>query len=190
MNEKPQRKPLNHERSIIYRSFEREDGLFDIEGRLHDSKGYLYNDRERGLLQPGEPVHHVLALLTIDTDMVVRDFDYEFVSAPFSYCLGAVDPKRMVGVSIKKQWRQSVAEAFGPIGGCTHLREMIVGMGTVAYQTLSALRDQRMIENGGGDADFTEPPFFLGGCHSWAWDSPVVETYFPQFHDKDGRKAE
>lgn len=180
------RRPLNHERTISYRSFAREDGLFDIEGHLRDAKGYDYTDRERGTLQPGSPVHDIWAMLTIDAGMTVRDFRNELRATPFGYCQGAIDPSRLIGASIARGWRKALSEAFGQFGGCTHLREMVFGMGTVAFQTISALRDQRMFGAGGSDADRTEVPFFLDGCHSWARTSPVVATYMPQFHTSVG----
>jgi hypothetical protein len=31
--------------------------------------------------------------------------------------------------------------------------------------------------------DVTEPPFFVGGCHSWRTDGPVVAEFFPQIRD-------
>lgn len=184
---------FNHERQISYRSFERGDGLFEIEGSLRDAKGFDYLDRERGILPPGSPVHDIFAVLTIDAGMCVRDFHYELRATPFHYCQGAVDPTRLVGASIRHSWRKSLAEAFGPQGGCTHLRELVFGMGTVAFQTVSAMRDQRMFSNGATDADRTEQPFFIGGCHSWAQDGPIVARYMPQFHqppdDDGGEKA-
>lgn len=185
---KAERRPLNHERSITYRSFERDDGLFDIEGGLRDAKGYAYIDRERGTLAEGAPVHDIFAMLTIDAEMTVRDFRYELRATPFRYCIGAVDPSSLVGACIGRSWRRALSQAFGPHGGCTHLRELVFGMGTIAFQTVSALRDQRLFEAGESDADRAERPFFLGGCHSWADESPIVERYFPQFHRKpDGQ---
>ena len=184
------RRPLNHERSIAYRSFERSDGLFEIEGHLRDMKGYDYIDRERGTMAPGTPLHDIVAVLVFDAEMNVRDFSYELRATPFSYCLGAVDPAKLAGASIARGWRASLAAAFGPHGGCTHLRELVFGMGTVAFQTVSALRDQKMFQAGRSDADRTQRPFFLGGCHSWAPDSPVVERYLPQYHSKQDAGAE
>lgn len=183
------RRQLNHDRSITYRSFERADGLFEIEGSLRDAKGYDYIDRERGVLPPGAPVHDIFARIVIDPEMTVRDFAYELRATPFRYCMGAVDASALAGANVSHSWRAALAKAFGPNGGCTHLRELVFGMGTVAFQTLSALRDQKMFEAGGTDADTTEPPFFIGGCHSWAHESPVVERHFPQFHRKPDAPA-
>jgi len=181
-----ERRQISHERAVSYRSFERADGLFDIEGHLKDSKGYEYIDRERGTLPVGDPVHDIFAALTIDPDMTVIDFHYELRATPFRYCIGAVDASRLVGANIGRKWRAALAEAFGAHGGCTHLRELVFGMGTVAFQTISSLYDQRMFKAGGKDTERSKEPFFLGGCHSWAHESPVVAQYFPQFHRKPG----
>lgn len=175
------RRPI-HLRDIQYRSFARPDGLFDIEGYLRDTKAHALTDRERGPMPPGTPLHDIVAVLTIGTDMVVRDFRYEMRAVPFGYCQQAVDPSRLIGASLARGWRRALAEAFGLHGGCTHLREMMFGMGTVAFQTLSTLGDEQMFAAGGRDAERTDRPFYLGGCHSWAIDSPVVERFFPQFH--------
>ncbi len=184
------RRSLNHERSIVYRSFERDDGLFEIEGHLQDTKGYDYIDRERGTMAPGTPLHDIVAVLAFDEEMNVCSFCYELRAVPFSYCLGSVDPAKLVGASIARGWRASLATAFAPHGGCTHLRELVFGMGTVAFQTVSALRDQKMFQAGRTDGDRTERPFFLGGCHSWAADSPVAQRYMPQFCEPGGSPEE
>lgn len=176
------RRQLNHERVITYRSFECDNGHFDIEAHLKDSKGYNYTDRERGVLPPGAPVHDVFAVLTLDEEMIVRDFRYELRAVPFAYCQGAVDPERLLGASIRQGWRNSLQEVFGPQGGCTHLKELTFGMGTVAFQTISATRDERMFAAGKTDADRAQRPFFLGKCRAWVVDGPIVKAYMPQFH--------
>ena len=33
-----------------------------------------------------------------------------------------------------------------------------------------------------------EPPFFIGGCHSWRTDGPIVAEMFPQFATRAGRR--
>ncbi|MEI5682631.1 DUF2889 domain-containing protein [Mesorhizobium sp. CCNWLW179-1] len=182
MLEAPRRRTLNHHRTVTYESFERDDGLFDIEGTVYDTKGYLYSDRERGELKPGEALHDIRARLTIDESYVVVDFSTEMAAAPFGYCQSAVDPKQLVGSCITAGWRKSVDRAFGPYRGCTHLRDIVLGMGTIAFQTLSANSDEKMLAAGLSDRDATERPRYLGGCHSWALSGPVVETFFPQFH--------
>ncbi|MBS7707839.1 DUF2889 domain-containing protein [Chelatococcus asaccharovorans] len=185
MLEAPRRRPLNHRRTVTYESFEREDGLFDIEASVYDTKGHIYSDRERGQLKPGEPVHDIRARLTINDCYVVIDFATEMAAVPFAYCRGAVDPQRLVGCCIVRGWRKAVDQAFGPRRGCTHLRDLVLGMGTVAFQTLSANTDEKRFTAGLTDSDVVEKPSFLGGCHSWAISSPVVKSFFPQFYEPE-----
>ena len=47
------REPI-HTRRFITHGFRRRDGLWDIEGELHDSKSYPFEMSERGTLEPGE----------------------------------------------------------------------------------------------------------------------------------------
>lgn len=177
----PHRRQLSHERRVTYDAFERDDGLIDIEGTLRDAKGYEYPDRERGLLAVGQPVHDIFARVTMTPGYVVEAFDYEMIAVPFSYCHGAVDARKLIGACVLRGWRKSIDTAFGPQRGCSHLRELVYGMGTVAFQTMSPRADMRVYDVGLKDSDVSTRPFFIGGCHSWAEDSPVTERWFPQF---------
>ncbi|MEW5425030.1 DUF2889 domain-containing protein [Amorphus sp. 3PC139-8] len=186
----PPSRRLNHERTVTYRCYARDDGLFDIEGRLRDCKGFAYRDRERGVLSPGEPVHDICATITIDEDYIIHGFSQEMRAIPFGYCLGAqVDAERLKGACLMRGWRKTLAEAFGPHGGCTHLRELMQGMGTAAFQTISAAKDERLFDAGFVDSDRETPPPFLGGCHSWQFEGPVVARWFPQFHRPKAKDA-
>ena len=71
--------------------------------------------------------------------------------------------------------------------GCTHLRELLGQMGTVAFQTLYAVRHKRQAApNAVGTAQQpAEPPrrpMLLGTCKAYAPDSPVVARQWPQFY--------
>jgi hypothetical protein len=74
-----------------------------------------------------------------------------------------------------------VRRKIGRLETRTHLSELLGPAVTTLYQTMSygktpdgrsSLEDQRGAR---------EPPFFLGGCHSWRTDGPVVAELFPQF---------
>ena len=58
------RTPL-HTRAITFRGYAREDGLWDLEGELHDSKHYDY-DSSHGFRRAGTPVHHLSLRVTVD----------------------------------------------------------------------------------------------------------------------------
>ena len=64
---------LMHNRAIECRGYQREDGLWDIEGHLVDTKTYPTSARDTGRArQPGEPVHNMWLRLTIDLDMKIH----------------------------------------------------------------------------------------------------------------------
>lgn len=175
------RKP-NHTRTITYDSFEREDGLYDLEGRVRDEKHYPFPERERGALPAGEAQHDIVARITFDDDLVVRGIEVELTTAPFAFCQGSTAAiPLLVGSSLLRGWRRKVSETLGGTAGCTHTRELLSSMPTVAIQTLTANEDRRMADAGLTDADRTQRPFFLNSCHSWAIDGPIVERQFPQF---------
>lgn len=173
------RRPL-HTRQVTCTGFLRDDGLWDIEGVLLDTKSYTYDDRERGMLAPGRPMHHMAARLTVDNDLVVREAVADMPGLPFEYCAGStLGFSALPGATLGAGWRGAVDKAIGGTRGCTHMRELLYAMATAAFQTISAYREQHMPELGpprGKDG----APFFMDKCHSWSRDSPVVARYFPQ----------
>ena len=52
---------------------------------------------------------------------------------------------------------------------------------TAAYQTLPAGQWQRRELAGQPHPEMTQAPYFLGQCHSWAYDSPTVQRAYPMF---------
>ena len=47
-----------HNRSINVQGFVREDGLWEVEGRLYDTKTYDFDLPDKGRLHAAEPLHH------------------------------------------------------------------------------------------------------------------------------------
>jgi len=138
--EDPARIPV-HVRDVSYRSFLRPDGLWDIEGTLHDSKTYAQESLARGLLPAGAPIHHMCIRLTIDEAFTVQAVEADMPATPFDACLPAAAPLQLlVGVKIGAGWRKAIAARMGKDKGCTHLRELLSGMGTAAFQTVGRYR--------------------------------------------------
>ena len=69
-----------HTRTISCEGYQREDGLWDIEARIVDTKPFAYREPFRGLREVGDPVHDMAVRLTIDNDMVVRDIEVRSAS--------------------------------------------------------------------------------------------------------------
>ena len=170
---------LIHTRQIECKGYEREDGLWDIEAHLSDTKTHVhrraYGGRER---QPGEPVHDMWLRLTIDLDFVIHDAEASTDSGPYPSC-GDITPnfKSLIGVQIGPGWRREIAERLGGIKGCTHLVELLGPVGTTAFQATNTARQARL-----AGQPLTQRPYQLNSCHIYKDDSPAVLERWPQFY--------
>lgn len=129
-----QRKHI-HTRRIACEAFEREDGLWDIEANMVDTKTY---DTERG--QAGQPLHDMWVRLTLDEEMVIKGIESAMDAYPQAVCPMAVHPmKDLIGVKIGAGWQGEVRKRIGAALGCTHLREMLAPMATTAMQAMGGV---------------------------------------------------
>ena len=188
LSEPVPREPL-HLRDIELRGYRREDGLFDIEARLTDTKTYAFSNSDRGQIEPGVPLHRMLARMTLDAEMVITAFEAVTEYGPYAICpTAAPNFVRLAGLKIGPGFLKAANERIGGVHGCTHLRELLGQMGTIAFQTMFAVRVKReTAPNAMGSADqpvAEKPsrPMMLGTCLAYAPDSPVVARQWPQFY--------
>ena len=162
-----------HIRTVNYRSFERADGLWDIEGELIDTKAIdQHRPHGSGLRKAGEPIHHMLIRLTVNTELVVQAVEASMEAHPLQGCPGALEAmQRMVGCSMTHGWRKAINSNLAGVAGCTHMRELLQNMATAAFQSiLSAFQTAP-----------DQPPIYAGRCTGWDFNGPGVATYLPQF---------
>ena len=182
----PAPRKLQHTRAIECRGYEREDGLWDIEAHLVDTKTYVHTRRHGGReRKPGEPVHDMWLRLTIDLDMHVHDVEASTDSGPYPYC-GDITPnfKSLIGLKIGRCWRREVNARLGGIKGCTHLVELLGPLGTTAFQATGRAREARS-----AGQPMTKRPYQIGSCHVYKEDSPAVLERWPAFY-KPGKQEE
>ena len=169
-----------HSRDVGCRGYRRDDGLWDIEGRLVDTKTYAFENRSRGTVEPGDPVHDMWLRLTIDDDLEIKAVEAVTDKHPFPSCPGIVpDYARMVGTRIRSGWTREVRERLGKVQGCTHLTRLLEELAVVAAQTVWPLRKKRSSHE--ADASATRPPF-VDTCHALRSDGPVVREHFPRWY--------
>lgn len=174
------REPI-HLRQVRYEGFEREDGLFDIEATLVDTKPMAFEVEGEGVWAAGQPLHGMRVRLTIDAQFVVQDIASSMDDVPHPECMSAREPmRRMVGCSMRRGWRQAIEERLGKVQGCAHLRELLFNMGTVAFQTLAP----RLFRS---QPDSDTPPLPMGGCQAWDPAGPMVARLYPRFHIRPER---
>jgi Protein of unknown function (DUF2889) len=167
----------------VYQGFDREDGLWDIEAELTDVKTYGFEVPNERPFPAKEPIHGLKIRVTIDNEMVVQNIATSMETIPHPECAGAPHGMpRLIGCAMGPGWRKAIHERMGGTEGCTHLRELLFNMATVAYQTLPSGQWQRRQAAGQAEPAVTKPPFFVGQCHTWAYDSPTVQRAYPMFY--------
>lgn len=166
-----------HDRHVHCAGYRREDGLWDIEGHLVDTKTYGFDNYQRGRIEPGTPIHEMRLRLTIDDQMTIHAVHAATEHAPYSICPAIIPNfQRLVGLRIGAGFRRKVAERIGGVEGCTHLAELLGPMATTAFQSMAGQRRASQA------ADPSHRPRWLDTCHAHASHSPVVKDRFPQHY--------
>ena len=98
-----------HRRVIDCDGYLRDDGLWEVEARLVDTKPFPQRDQFRGEMPSGAPVHDIRLRLAIDDGMIIREAETNMVATPYPTCI-EVDGilQRLVGVQIGKGFREAV----------------------------------------------------------------------------------
>ncbi len=173
---KPSPRQHNHTRHIECKGFLREDGLWDIEGRITDTKTYSFSNHDREGIHAGENIHDMSVRITLDKEFVIIDAEASIDSSPFSICPGIAHTyKSLIGLDIKPGWRKDVIVRFGREKGCTHINELLLGvMATTAYQTLSGSTVKSSDTQKSLNASR-----LVNTCHALSSNSSVVQRQWP-----------
>lgn len=174
---------LAHTRNIKLCGYKRDDGLWDIEAQLLDTRAYDSISVSRGLIKAGESIHDISVCVTVDDDLVIRAITSLMQTHPFPNCPGALPSLTgLIGATLGPGWRRQIDTHLGGEKGCTHIREMLLQVATTAFQTITGWVAQQA-----GDIlppSDGKPPRHLGQCHGWAMDGPIVARLYPQFSIK------
>ncbi|MBV1882856.1 MAG: DUF2889 domain-containing protein [Pseudomonadales bacterium] len=181
-----------HNRNIDCQGYLRDDGFWDIEARIVDVKTYTVDNRWRGPLEPGNPIHNMGVRLTIDHTFTVREVATTMDDQPHQICHEVlVNFQRLVGLSIGPGWGRKVKERQGGSAGCTHLVDLLGPMATVAFQTTASDAARDMARQVNPEiypevkTDPTKKPFVLNGCYTWSSGSSAVKEVYPLHYTGD-----
>jgi hypothetical protein len=175
------REPI-HTRKIECRGFRRDDGMWDIEGHLVDTKTYAFKNEHRGEVKAGEPIHEMWLRLTLDDTMTIRGVEAATDHSPFAACPAIIPNfQRLVGISIAKGFINKVRELLSGVEGCTHLVEMMGPVATTAFQTIFPYRN-RMAEAEGKKTDASRKPRLLNTCHAFAENGEIARRLWPELN--------
>ena len=184
-----------HTRRVTCQGFFRDDGLWDIEGRITDEKTYEHANEWRGPLKAGDFVHDMSIRLTLDHRFTIVDVEAVTDKSPYRIC-GEIAPdfKKLIGLRIGGGFHREVRARLGGVHGCTHIVELLGPVATTAFQTVSSgkareLNRAHRAKNGSLPAPAAKPaakpprkPYVIDTCHAWSADGEVVKRWAPQFY--------
>ncbi len=139
----PVKREAMHTRRIEVQGFLREDGLLDVDARLVDTKPFTFANDESGEIPAGRPLHEMLVRMTVDDTLVIVACEAVTVHSPYAHCGGGAENMGvLVGLALKAGFLKAANERLrGPLG-CTHIREMLQQIATVAHQTMWPVRER------------------------------------------------
>ena len=177
---KPHPRKHLHTRDIQCKGYLRDDGLWDIEGRIIDTKTYSFDNVDRDGVAAGDPVHHMWVRLTLDDEMVVHKAEASTDASPYSICGDIVSSlEALEGLAIMPGWRRGVIKCLGGTKGCTHITDLLCGpVAVTAHQTIFAAKERRKSAKPG-----KKPPQ-INTCYAYAQNSDIVRRQWPDFYEE------
>lgn len=169
-----------HFRRIDMRGYRRSDGLYEVEGRVTDTKP---NDFAPGagageVVPAHAPIHDMGVRLVFDLDMVIHGVETFMDATPFPVCLGGgLALQSLKGVRIGNGWSREVRSRLGGAASCTHLMEILIPLATTAFQTMITERRDRP-----EPLDANGRPRKIDSCYAYGAHTEVVQRRWPQFH--------
>ena len=179
---KPVPRAFSHDRSLELKAYEREDGLWDIEGHITDHKFEDY-DMLDSVRAWDEPMHDMWLRLTIDVNFVVKAVEVVMDAGAHTPCPNVIpNYDRLVGLKMGRGWNREIREILGGIRGCTHLNEMLAQMATTAMQSLFEVVGNVGEKSGGGR--YLSPDLH-NSCHAYSLSGSYIRDHFPNYYEPD-----
>lgn len=158
-----------HRRALDVQLFARDDGLFDVEASLIDTKSHDV-PLAGAPRKAGDPIHEMQLHLTVDAPLTVSaaSSDTWWLPYPGACADHGNGCARLVGLNLLKGFRKSVADRLP--------------------HAPSALAPEAAETPWGGPAVFREcdadgnPPFQLDHCHALKRDGAIVAKFYPRWH--------
>lgn len=173
------RMPL-HKRAITVEVFEREDGLWDVDAQLIDTKAYDFPLSQGGKHAAGQPVHHMWLRITIDHTYTIIDAGVQYDAAPYTVCsIIAESYKQLIGLNLLRGFRHDVRARLAGKHGCTHMTELTNVLPTTAIQGIAT-----RINRAKSTSEQSQRPFHIDGCHALRADGEVVQVHYPKWYEK------
>lgn len=158
---------LIHTRQVTCKGYQRDDGLFEVEGNLEDVRDVNCYDRQRQVLvQAGRTLHGMRLRIVLDEALRIVEASARTEYSPHGECRHAGQSyAALKGLTIGPGFMATVKERFRGVKGCTHLTELVGAVATTAVQTAISAREQMA---GLPEANSAGNSIGLvDSCHAW-----------------------
>ena len=142
-----------------------------------DTKTYAFDNRYRGRVEAGVPVHDMWLRITVNDGLEIVDVEAATDAHPYPPCAEITpDYRRMIGTRIRPGWTGIVRERLGDTRGCTHQTRLLQELAVVAIQTVVTV----LVREGRFGDPHRRPPQ-IDSCHALSSDGPVVRDLYPRW---------
>ncbi|MGB7192590.1 MAG: DUF2889 domain-containing protein [Collimonas pratensis] len=171
------RRALKHTRAIHVEAFVRDDGLWELDAHLTDTKPFDLS-LPSGKLPAGAALHSLWLRLTLDRQFTIVEVEANSEAVPYQGYCTTINPayETLVGLSLVKGFRHTLKERIGGALGCTHLTELAQILPTAALQAFGGEIDR----SADPAAEQRKPPQ-LDRCHALRSEGAVVAQYYPKW---------
>jgi hypothetical protein len=179
----PLSKPLArsgvHRRIIDMQAYAREDGLYDVEAHLVDTKPFEFVRLSSPNPVPaGQALHDLWIRMTVGGDYTVHAIEAASDVTPYGICKEAENTLSvLVGERLVRGWSAKVKERLRGAASCTHLMEMLIPLATTALQGIRGADPKRLENADGPDAEVK-----LDSCYAYGRSREVVRRMWPQHY--------
>lgn len=168
---------LKHRRQYDIQVFARDDGLWEVDATLVDTKTRPA-PLAKGLRPAGVPIHDMLLRLVVNTQLDILQAGSQTRWMPYD---GICDDHgdaygRLVGLNLLRGFRQAALERLRGTQGCTHITELAQALPTAVIQAFAG----EVIDTRGDTGD--QAPFQLDRCHALRRDGEAVRLHYPRWH--------
>lgn len=169
---------LKHRRRFEVQVFARDDGLWEVDATLVDTKTRVAQMSD-GPRPAGQPIHDMLLRLVVTRQLDIVDAGSDTRAMPYpGVCNEHGDAyRRLIGLNLLKDFRRAVRERLGGSQACTHLTELAQVLPTAVVQGFAGeVIDTR------GTGEGAAKPFQLDRCHALKSDGPAVRDFYPRWY--------
>lgn len=170
------RRQLKHRRQFDVQVYAREDGLWEVDAQLVDTK--TRDAQLAAELRPaGTPIHEMLLRLVVDRALNIVDAGSQTLWMPYTgQCTEHGDAyRRLIGLNLAQGFRAALRERVGGVLGCTHITELAQVLPTAVIQ---AFAGEVIDTRGHGD----DKPFQIDRCHALRSDGEAVRMHYPRWY--------